>query len=73
MTTLDRRSPKLAYGEAPQPVRDAIGIIEDRPRIPEKTPASSSADGYHGEICQDANYLYAYFDGSGWARFARSW
>lgn len=73
MTLLTRRSPKIAFGSAPQVVRDAIDTLEDRPRVPEKTPSSQSADGYHGEVCQDANYVYFYFGGSGWARIARTW
>lgn len=71
MTALPRRSPKLAPGYQTQDVRDAIDTLEDRPRIPEKTPASSSADGYEGEVCQNATYVYFYFDGS-WTRIAKS-
>lgn len=71
MTTVTRRSPILAPGQAEQSVVDAIRILEDTPRIPEKTPASSSADGYEGEHCQDASYEYFYRDGS-WKRIAKS-
>lgn len=71
MTVRTRRSPKLAPGYQAQDVRDAIETLEDRPRIPEKTPASSSADGYEGEVCQDASYLYSYCDGS-WKRTAKN-
>ena len=71
MTARTRRSPKLASGYQTQDVRDAIDTLEDRPRIPEKTPASSSEDGYEGEVCQDATYLYLYCDGS-WKRIAKS-
>jgi len=71
MTTLPRRSPKLVPGYSSEDVRDAIGTLEDRPYIPEKTPASSSADGYEGEICQDASYIYTFCDGS-WKRTAKS-
>ena len=71
MTARTRRSPKLSPGYQTQDVRDAIDTLEDRPRIPEKTPASSSADGYEGEVCQDATYVYFYCDGS-WKRIAKS-
>lgn len=71
MTTQQRRSPKLAPGFEKQDVRDAIEALEDRPRIPEKTPAASSADGYEGEHCHDANYEYFYRDGQ-WKRIAKS-
>lgn len=73
MTTLQRRSPKLAPDYGKDDVRDSIQTLEDRPRIPEKTPASQSADGYHGEVCQDADFVYFYFNGDGWARIARAW
>lgn len=75
MTTLPRRSPKLALSYNKDDVRDAVSTLEDRPRIPTKTPASSTADGYDGEICQDANYVYFYNkdDSPPWSRIARSW
>ena len=71
MTTINRRSPKLAPDYQKQDVRDAITVLEDRPRVPEKTPASSSADGYEGEHCHDANYEYFYRDGQ-WKRIAKN-
>lgn len=71
MAVLTRRSPKLAIGYNKQDVRDAIQTIEDRPRIPEGTPASSAADGYEGQILGDASYLYLYRDGQ-WRRTALS-
>ena len=72
MTTLTRRSPKLAFGQAQDAVRDAVATLEDRPMIPLKTPSGTSADGYDGEICRDASYLYIYTDGTGWKRAALS-
>ena len=70
MATQERRSPKAAtYDQAA--LKAAIETLEDRPRIPEKTPASSSADGYQGEICRDANYLYLFQDGT-WKRASLS-
>lgn len=72
MTQLSRRSPKIAFGQAPQAVRDAIETLEDRPKLPRKTPASTSADGYVGEVCYDASYLYVYIEGTGWKRSALS-
>ena len=71
MTTLPRRSPKLPPNYGAQEVRDAIEALEDRPRIPEKTPASSSADGYEGEHCHDDNYEYFYRGGQ-WKRIAKN-
>ena len=71
MTAITRRSPKLAPGYSKEDVRDALNTLEDRPRVPEKTPASSSADGYEGEVCQDTSYLYFYLGGS-WKRIAKS-
>lgn len=67
MTTLPRRSPKLAPDYQKQDVRDSMDTLEDRPRIPEKTPASSSADGYEGEFCADGSYVYIYRGGA-WKR-----
>lgn len=72
LTALTRRSPKLAPDYQKQDVRDALNTIEDRPRIPEKTPSGTSADGYDGEVCRDANYLYVYTEGTGWKRTALS-
>jgi hypothetical protein len=72
LSAIARRSPKLAPGYSKEDVRDAINTIEDRPRIPLKTPGSTSADGYDGEVCRDANYLYVYSAGSGWKRIAMS-
>lgn len=72
MTTTSRRSPKLAPDYQKQDVRDAVQTLEDRPRIPIKTPASQTADGYDGEVCRDASYLYLYTDGTGWTRTALS-
>lgn len=71
MTAIMRRSPKLPPNYGPQEVRDAVEMLEDRPRIPEKTPASSSADGYEGEICADGNHVFIYRNGS-WKRAALS-
>lgn len=69
---LARRSPKLAPDYQKQDVRDSIETLEDRPRIPRKTPASTSADGYVGEVCYDASYVYFYIEGTGWKRAALS-
>lgn len=71
MTTLPRRSPKLAPDYQKQDVRDSVQTLEDRPVLPEKTPASSAADGYEGEFCADDNYFYRYRNGS-WKRAALS-
>lgn len=71
MTAVTRRSPILAPGQAPSPVVDAIRALEDTPRVPEKTPVSSSADGYEGEVCADGNYAYFYRNGS-WKRASLS-
>lgn len=67
MTVLRRESPKLPPAYSKDDVRDAIDTLEDRPRIPEKTPASAAANGYEGEICYDGTYLYIYRDGA-WKR-----
>ena len=67
MTTLQRRSPILPPNYGKQEVKDAIDILEKSPRIPNKTPTSSSADGYEGEIAADGTYLYVYRGGS-WKR-----
>lgn len=72
MTAIQRRSPKLPPNYGPQEVRDAIEALEDRPRVPEKTPASSAADGYPGQIVADDNYIYIYTRGAGWKRAALS-
>lgn len=72
MTTRPRRSPKLPPNYGTQEVRDAIETLEDRPRISEATPASSSADGYEGQIAADDNYIYIYTRGAGWKRAALS-
>lgn len=70
MATLERRSPKLpAYDAAA--LKTAFATLEDMPRIPEKTPASSSADGYEGAICADGTYFYVYRNGS-WKRTSLS-
>lgn len=73
MTTIPRRSPKLPFGtkDAPPSVRDAIETLEDRPVCPQKTPASSSADGYDREFCADASYFYVRINGS-WKRASLS-
>ena len=57
MSLITRRSPKLAIGQAPQAVRDALDILEDRPKLPRKTPLSTD-DGYLNEVCADDDYLY---------------
>lgn len=71
MTTVQRRSPKLPPNYGKQEIRDAVETLEDRPRIPEGTPASSAADGYEGQILGDGSYLYLYRNGS-WKRSALS-
>ncbi len=68
MSLITRRSPKLAIGQAPQAVRDALDTLEDRPKLPRKTPLSTD-DGYLGEICADDNYLYIRGT-SAWKRIA---
>lgn len=71
MTARPRKSPKVTPNYTREDVKDAIAILEDMPRIPEKTPASSSADGYEGEVCADGSYIYSYRNGS-WKRAALS-
>lgn len=66
MTTLERRSPKLP-SYTPADLKAAIETLEDMPRIPEKVVASSSSDGFEGQIVTDAGYLKIYRDGS-WKR-----
>lgn len=72
MTEQTRRSPILAPGYDKDDVRDAVNQIERNPRLDTKTPASTSADGYVGEIRYDASYLYIYVSGVGWKRAALS-
>ncbi len=67
MTALRRESPKLPQAYSKEDVRQAVDILEDRPRVPEKTPSAANADGYEGEICYDGTYLYIYRSG-GWKR-----
>lgn len=69
MTTTTRRSPKVAPDYNKADVRDAIDTLEDRPRVPEGTPASSADDGYEGAIKADASFIYIYRGGS-WKRAA---
>jgi hypothetical protein len=38
----------------------------------QRTPASSSADGYVGEICTDSNYIYVCIATNTWTRVALS-
>lgn len=71
MTAIPRRSPKIAFGQAPNPIRDAINTLEDQPAIPESTPASSTADGFEGQITFDSSYLYICL-GASWKRIALS-
>lgn len=73
MSTLTRRSPKLAPDYKRDDVRDSVQTLEDRPRVPIKTPASQTADGYDGEVCQDDDYVYFYTDGFKWSRLAKAW
>jgi len=70
VTTLPRRSPKQSNYTADD-IKIAFATLEDRPRIPEATPASSSADGFEGQVCADGTYLYVYRNGS-WKRAALS-
>lgn len=35
-----------------------------------RTPSSSSAAGYAGELCSDDNYLYRYTSAGSWTRIA---
>ena len=72
MALLPRRSPKLSVGYDKQDVRDAIETLEDRPRLPLKTPSGTADDGYAGEVCYDASYIYVYISGTGWKRAALS-
>jgi hypothetical protein len=67
LSAIPRKSPKLAPGYSKDDVRDAIGILEDMPRVPEKTPANSAAPGYAGAICRDTTYFYIH-DGVQWKR-----
>lgn len=71
MSALPRKSPKVTPNWQREDIKSAIDILEDLPRLPEKTPASSSADGYEGEVCADGSYLYIYRNGS-WKRTALS-
>lgn len=73
MTTLTRRSPIMPWTREPRAIdlRDSINQLENQPAIPSGTPASSAADGYEGQICSDANYVYLYRSGS-WKRAALS-
>lgn len=74
MTATARRSPLLPpTGGDPKQVADAVYVLEKLPALPDGTPASASADGYHGQICQDENYVYFYHKDDGWARIARAW
>lgn len=60
MTTIPRRSAKQpTYTQ--EDLKRAFETIEDRPRIPQKTP-SAGDDGYDGEVCRDATRLYVYTD-----------
>jgi hypothetical protein len=38
----------------------------------QRTPSSASADGYAGEICYDANYIYVCTAANTWKRIALS-
>ena len=40
---MTRRSPLLATGQAPQPLVDAIRILEEQPRLPSFTVAQANA------------------------------
>lgn len=73
MAALPRRSPKLQVGLPPSPTDlvSAIAILEDMPRVPQKSPLSSSDDGYEGEIVCDGAFLYLYRGGQ-WVRAALS-
>jgi hypothetical protein len=74
LTTLPRRSPRVSpLGETPTKIADSINLLEEQPRIPFKTPASQTADGFHGEVCHDETYLYLYSDTFKWARFLKAW
>lgn len=70
MTAIDRVSP-LRPSYTQDDLKAAIETLENRPRIPEKTPSSSSVDGYEGEICADGSYVYFYRNGS-WKRASLS-
>lgn len=45
---------------------DSIRVCEDR------TPGSSSAQGYKGQICWDSNYIYVCVGTNSWKRAAIS-
>lgn len=72
MSAIARRSPKLPPNYGTQEVRDAVETLEDRPRLPEKTPLGTSADGFAGQVVCDENYIYIYTRSSGWKRAALS-
>ena len=63
MTEIARRSPKLPPNYGKQEIRDAVETLEDRPRIPRKTPVSGD-NGYEGEICRDDARVYIYSGGA---------
>jgi hypothetical protein len=68
-----RRSPRLPLkGATPDEIADSVRALEERPYIPRKTPASTNAVGYDGEICRDGNYIYIHSRGTGWKRAALS-
>jgi hypothetical protein len=63
VTAIARRSPKLPPNYSKQEIRDAVETLEDRPRIPRKTPVSGD-NGYEGEICRDDTRGYIYTGGA---------
>jgi hypothetical protein len=72
VSEIPRRSPKLSPAYSKDEVRDAVETLEDRPRIPEGTPASMSALGFAGQILVDDNYIYIKTRGGNWKRAALS-
>lgn len=72
MSELQRVSPLVApAGGSPVQIATGIKTLEERPKIPEGTPTSTT-DYYHGQFMTDGAYLYVAFSGVGWKRAALS-
>lgn len=71
-----RRSPLLAPGQAPQPVIDAIRVLEEQPRDPAFTvadlqaiPVEALEQGMRAYCTDEAGgAVPVFFDGSTWRR-----